>query len=69
MKNIFYCSNAHKELFSDNTRSTFNSYIDISDLNYLYGDDDDIEATIKSITFDNKKSFKTNGDQLIGSSV
>ena len=61
MKNIFYCSNANKELFSDNTRSTFNSYIDISDLNYLYGDDDDIEATIKSITFDNKKSFKTNG--------
>ena len=61
MKNIFYCSNAHKELFSDNTRSNFNSYIDISDLNYLYGDDDDIEATIKSITFDNKKSFKTNG--------
>ena len=29
MKNIFYCSNAHKELFSNNTRSNFNSYIDI----------------------------------------
>ena len=57
MKNIFYCSNAHKELFSNNTRSNFNSYIDISDLNYLH-DDDDIEATIKSITFDNKESFK-----------
>ena len=57
MKNIFYCSNANKELFSNNTRSSFNSYIDISDLNYLH-DDDDIEATIKSITFDNKESFK-----------
>ena len=60
MKNIFYCSNAHKELFSNNTRSNFNSYIDISDLNYLH-DDDDIEATIKSITFDNKKLSKTKG--------
>ena len=57
MKNIFYCSNANKEFFSDNTRSNFNSYIDISDLNYLH-DDDDIEATIKSITFDNKESLK-----------
>ena len=62
MKNIFYCSNAHKELFSNNTRSNFNSYIDISDLNYLH-DDDDIEATIKSITFDNKESFKIKLDR------
>ena len=61
MKNIFYCSNANKELFSNNTRSSFNSYIDISDLNYLH-DDDDIEATIKSITFDNKESFKIKDD-------
>ena len=57
MKNIFYCSNANKELFSDNTRSNFNSYIDISDLNYLH-DNDAIEASIKSITLDNKESFK-----------
>ena len=57
MKNIFYRSNANKEFFNDNTRSNFNSYIDISDLNYLH-DDDDIEATIKSITLDNKESLK-----------
>ena len=52
MKNIFYCSNAHKEIFQHNTRSSFDSYIDIHDLNYLQ--DDNLEAAIKSITFDNK---------------
>ena len=52
MKNVFYCSNAHEELFNNNTRSSFNSYIDIHDLDYLH--DDVIEAAIKSITFDNK---------------
>ena len=56
MKNIFYCSNANKELFSDNTRSSFNSYIDINDLNYLNGEDD-IEVAIKSIVFNNTQSI------------
>ena len=56
MKNIFYCSNANKELFSDNTRSSFNSYIDISDLNYLNGEDD-IEVAVKSIVFNNTQSI------------
>ena len=55
MKNIFYCSNVHKELFDHNKRSSFNSYIDIHDLNYLQ--DDNIEAAIKSITFDNKTAI------------
>ena len=52
MKNIFYCSNAHAEIFKNNTRSNFNSYIDIHHLEYLH--DDDIEAAIKSITYDDK---------------
>ena len=52
MKNIFYCSNAHAEIFKNNTRSNFNSYIDIHHLEYL--DDDDIEAAIKSVTYDDK---------------
>ena len=52
MKNIFYSAN--KELFSDNTRSHFNSFIDISDLNYLH---DDFEVAIKSIAFDNTQSI------------
>ena len=56
MKNVFYCSNAHEELFNNNTRSSFNSYIDIHDLDYLH--DDVIEAAIKSITFDDKTTVK-----------
>ena len=40
--------------FSDNTRSHFNSYIDISDLDYLH---DDVEVAIKSIAFDNTQSI------------
>ena len=52
MKNIFYSSNAHAEIFKNNTRSNFNSYIDIHHLEYLH--DDDIEAAIKSITYDDK---------------
>ena len=52
MKNIFYCSNAHPEIFNNNTRSCFNSYIDIHHLDYLH--EDDIEAAIKSITYDDK---------------
>ena len=56
MKNIFYCSNANKELFSDNTRSSFNSYIDINNLNYLNGEDD-IEVAVKSIVFNNTQSI------------
>ena len=53
MKNIFYSSNAHEEIYNNNTRSNFNSYIDIHHIEYLH-DDDEIEAAIKSITFDEK---------------
>ena len=56
MKNIFYCSNAHAEIFKKNTRSNFNSYIDIHHLEYLH--DDDIEAAIKSITYDDKTAIR-----------
>ena len=53
MKSIFYCSNAHEEIYNNNTRSNFNSYIDIHHIEYLHHDDE-IEAAIKSITFDEK---------------
>ena len=56
MKNIFYCSNAHEDIFGNNTRSNFNSYFDIHHLNYLH--DNDIEAAIKSITYDDKTSIR-----------
>ena len=52
MKNIYYCSNAHTDIFKNNTRGSFNSYIDIHHLSYLH--EDDIEAAIKSITYDGK---------------
>ena len=55
MKNIFYTSNADKDLFIDDTRSDFNSYIDINDLDYI--DDGDVEVGIKSIAFDNTQSI------------
>ena len=58
MKNIFYTSNANKELFTDNTRSDFNSYSDINDLNYI----DDVEVAIKSIAFDNTQSIHIEPD-------
>ena len=56
MKNIFYCSNAHEDIFINNTRSNFNSYFDIHQLEYL--DDEDIEAAIKSITYDDKTAIR-----------
>ena len=52
MKNIIYCSNAYEEIFNNNTRSNFNSYIDIHHIEYLH--DGEIEAAIKSITFDER---------------
>ena len=63
MKNIFYLSNAHYNLFPSNTRSNFYSYIDINDLEYL--PDDDIEATIKSLTFDNGRDEDLAKDELL----
>ena len=56
MKNIFYCSNAHEDIFTGNTRSNFNSYFDIHHLEYLH--DDNIEAAIKSITYDDKTAIR-----------
>ena len=63
MKNIFYCSNTQSDMFSHNTRSKFNSYIDINDLDYL--PDQDIEAAIKSITFDNRRSDNLLKDNVL----
>ena len=56
MKNIFYVSNDHSHLFSQNTRSKFENYIDFQDLNYI--DEENIEVGIKSISFDNNQNFK-----------
>ena len=63
MKNIFYCSNAQGDIFSHNTRSKFNNYVDINHLNYLPSQN--IEAAIKAITFDNKRDNRLLKDQLL----
>ena len=62
MKNIFYCSNAHEDIFNNNTRSNFNSYFDIHHLEYLH--DDDIEVAIKSITYDDKTTITIQKDYM-----
>ena len=41
------------DMFPQNSRSKFESYIDINDLEYI--PNNNIEAAIKSITFDNKR--------------
>ena len=50
MKNLFYCSSVQKELFDFNTRSLFQNYIDIDNLEYL--PKGDIEVAVKKIIFD-----------------
>ena len=54
-RNIFYASNTQIELFPYNTRTEFNQYIDVHNLNYIK--EDDIEVAIKSIAFDNTQSI------------
>ena len=61
MKNIFYVSNVQSHLFSQNTRSKFENYIDFQDLNYI--DEENIEIGIKSISFDNNQNFKFTPDE------
>ena len=52
-KNIFYVSNTQEKLFPENTRTNFNQYIDINDLDYIQSDD--IEVAIKAISFDTRQ--------------
>ena len=50
-RNIFYASNTQSELFPYNTRTQFNQYVDVHNLDYIK--QNDIEVAIKSIAFDN----------------
>ena len=50
-------------MFPQNTRSKFDSYIDVNDLEYI--SDNDIEAAIKSITFDNKREENLLKDDVL----
>ena len=51
------------DMFPQNTRSKFDSYIDVNDLEYI--SDNDIEAAIKSITFDNKREENLLKDDVL----
>ena len=50
-------------LFPTNTRSRFQSFININELDYL--PDHNIEAAIKSITFDNKRDVRQLNDEIL----
>ena len=50
MKNLIYCSNVQKDIFKFNTRSMFQNYIDIDNLEYL--PEGDIEVAVKNIICD-----------------
>jgi hypothetical protein len=54
-RNIFYASNTQSEIFPYNTRTKFDQYIDVHNLDYIKHDD--IEVAIKSIAFDNTQSI------------
>ena len=54
-RNIFYASNTQSQLFPLNTRTQFNQYIDIHHLDYIK--ENEIEVAVKSIAFDNTKTF------------
>ena len=58
-RNIFYASNVQTDLFPNNSRTKFDQYIDINDLNYIK---DDIEVGISKISFDNKQSYLISPD-------
>ena len=51
------------ELFPNNTRSKFESFININDLDYL--PNHNIEAAIKSITFNNKRDAPQHKDEIL----
>ena len=63
MKNIFFCSHMQMELFPNNTRSKFESFININDLDYL--PNHNIVAAIKSITFNNKRETRQLKDEIL----
>ena len=61
MKSIYFCSSVGTNLFADNKRSSFKSFIDHNFLNNF--PDGNIEVAVKSIVFDNKigaKEINTN---------
>ena len=55
MRNIYFISNMHHDLYPENSRSKFSTNIDQNYLKYIPSGR--IEAAIKSITFDNARKI------------
>ena len=55
MRNIYFISNMHYDLYPDNSRSKFSTYINQNCLKYIPSGQ--IEAAIKIITFDNARKY------------
>lgn len=51
MRSIYYTSDGHGDLFPQNSQTNFESFIYISDLNYI-SPDENIEACVKTIVFE-----------------
>ena len=63
MKNIFYCSSVQKDIYAFNTRSMFQNYIDIDNLQYL--PDGEIEVAVKEIIVDAHTLTSLNNNKVL----
>ena len=52
-RNIFYISNTQSDYFPKNSRTKFDQYIDVNNLDYIKNDN--IDVGVKSISFDTRQ--------------
>jgi len=64
MRNIYFISNMHYDLYPDNSRSKFSTYINQNCLKYIPSGQ--IEAAIKNITFDNTRKKPMKSHEFLG---
>jgi len=64
MRNIYFISNMHYDLYPDNSRSKFSTYINQNCLKYIPSGQ--IEAAIKNITFDNARKIPMRSHEFLG---
>ena len=64
MRNIYFISNMHHDLYPENSRSKFSTNIDQNYLKYIPSGR--IEAAIKSITFDNARKIPMRSHEFLG---
>ena len=64
MRNIYFISNMYQDLYPDNSRSKFSTYINQNCLKYIPSGQ--IEAAIKNITFDNTRKKPKKSHEFLG---